>query len=135
MKTKVQKFITTTALGLALFSNSLPAWAGMKLTREVEFHSGSGGAYTVAVGSTGGARYSTDSTQYIGCSFSNTNSPFVMCSAREKTGKSLVCTITDAKMSAVIKTVTDFSRLYFEVPRGSASCQFLTVENDSTYLK
>ena len=35
MKAKLQKLIGTAVLGLALFSNSLPAWAGVATSKEV----------------------------------------------------------------------------------------------------
>jgi hypothetical protein len=135
MKAKLQKLTATAVLGLALFSQSTPAWAGQKTTREVEIVPAQGGQISIAIGSMGGARYSADSKQYIGCSFSNTTGPFVTCSATDKTGKSAFCTSTDLAVAAVVKTITDFSRLYFEIPQGSASCRFLVAENSSQYLK
>lgn len=135
MKPKVQKLTAAAVLGLALFSNSIPAWAGYKTTYEVQLGLGQGGQISYAQGSMGDARYSADSQQYIGCSFSNTNGPFVMCSATDKTGKSAFCTSTDSKMAAAVKMITDFSRIYFEVPQGSTSCRFLAVENGSQFLK
>ena len=66
MKAKLQKLIGTAVLGLALFSNSLPAWAGAATRNEVYISP----SRTNAQGSLTGARYSADSEQYIGCDVS-----------------------------------------------------------------
>ena len=63
MKVKLQKLIGTAVLGLALVSHSLPAWAGsVGLPEVTTTHPVFGTLGTMA-----GARYSTDSVQYIGC--------------------------------------------------------------------
>src|SRR5262245_29190620 len=107
MKAYLQKLIGTAVLGLALFSNSIPAWAGAVYLYEVTVDLNR--INYEAGGSMAGARYSTDSQQYIGCSFSNTNGPFVMCSATDKTGKSSFCTSTNLSLVAAVKAITDFS--------------------------
>jgi hypothetical protein len=129
MRTKLQKFIGTAALGLTLCAYHYTAWAGEVSLPQVSV-SASG-----ASGSMAGARYSKDNRQYIGCSFSNTNSPFVRCSATDKTGKSISCASTDAQWLAALKTITDFSHLSFSVTPGSASCDSLQLENASRFLK
>jgi hypothetical protein len=83
-----------------------------------------------------GARYSTDTQQYIGCSFSNTAGPYVVCSAMDQTGKSFVCTSREARHAKVVKSITDSSNIAFG---GSALtpyyCDVLSVHNDSSYLR
>ena len=128
MKTKLQKLIGTIVLGLVLFSNSIPAWAGRIYQPEVQIGT------TFTTGSMAGARYSGDSQQYIGCSFSNANGPFVMCSATDKTGKSSFCTSTDPGLAAAVKTITDFSFISFAVA-GGTSCNPLEIESFSSELR
>jgi hypothetical protein len=129
MKTKLHKLIGTAVLGLALVSQSFPAWAGLVYTPEV-FVGSSG-----AVGSMAGARYSADSIQYIGCSISNTNGPYVSCSAWDKTGKALSCTSTESRYLTAAKAITDFSAINFSVTPGSARCSYLGVDNYSMRLR
>jgi hypothetical protein len=129
MKTTLHKLIGTAVLGLALVSQSLPAWAGLVYTPEVSVSSSG------AVGSMAGARYSTDSTQYIGCTFSNTSGPYVLCNATNNTGNSLFCVTTESKYLAAAKAITDFSYIYFAVTPGSGFCTYLQVQNYSQYLR
>ena len=129
MKAKVHKLIGTAALGLALFSHSLPVWAGSVSRPKVTI-----GTYG-AEGSMAGARYSADSQQYIGCSFSNTNGPNVACFATDSVGKSLYCVGTEARYLATAKAITDFSQISFGVAPGSASCTRLAVDNYSYQLR
>ena len=128
MKTNFQKLIGTAVLGLAMFSQSLPAWAGLKSTPEVTV------APNYALGSTVGARYSADSKQYIGCSFETTNGPSVVCFAQDKTGKSYVCYKNSATWATVAKGITDFSLINFGGDT-AGSCDILIVEDHSSHLK
>ena len=114
MKAYLQKLIGTAALGLALFSTSIPAWAGEAYVEEVRVSD------LDARGSTAGARYSGDSQQYIGCSFSNNGGPFVVCSAKDKTGKAVACTGTDPGLAAAAKAITDFSYISFSSAQARA---------------
>ena len=129
MKAKLHKLIGTAVLGLALFANSLPAWAGLVYTPEVFVGT------TGAVGSMAGARYSADSTQYIGCTFSNTTGPYVLCNAMDKTGRSLFCIGNQASYLAAAKAITDFSYINFSVTSGGAFCTYLGVDNYSMRLR
>ncbi len=129
MKTTLHKLIGTAVLGLVLFSQSLPAWAGLVYTPQVSVSSSG------AVGSMAGARYSADSTQYIGCTFSNTSGPYVLCNATDNTGKSLFCVTTESKYLAAAKAITDFSYIYFGATLGGGSCTYLQVQNYSQYLR
>jgi hypothetical protein len=128
MTATLHKLIGTAMLGLALFSQSLPAWAGLAYAPEVFVGT------TGASGSMAGARYSADSTQKISCSFENTNGPFVMCSASDKTGKTLSCTSTEARYVAAAKAITDFSYINFSVTSGGV-CSYLGVDNYSMRLR
>ena len=129
MKAKLHKLIGTAVLGLALVSQSLPAWAGAVSLPQVSV--GPAGA----AGSMAGVRYSADSTQYISCSFSNTNGPYVSCSAADNTGKSLFCVSTQSRFAAAAKAITDFSKIEFGVTPGSSSCSRLQVDNYSYHLR
>lgn len=134
MTASMQKLIGTAVLGLALFSNSIPAWAGASSRREVLIQGFA--ADSKASGTTAGARYSNDSQQYIGCSLFENGGPTVLCAAKDKTGKALVCTASGSKWVAVAKSITDFSQIIFFAAQASyASCSRLEVGNDSLYLK
>jgi hypothetical protein len=126
MKTNVQKLIGTAVLGLALFSNSLPAWAGQKTLSEVLIVPGA------ASGSMVGARYSGDSKQYIGCVLDSNGG--VGCSAQDKTGKSFVCYANNPGWVSMVKSITDSSAIYLG-GTGNGSCDYLFVENHSSHLK
>ena|SRR5262245_43992545 len=126
MKTYFQKLMATAVFGLALVSQSLPAWAGAVFRREVEV------VPTAASGSMVAARYSGDSQQYIGCSFSSGS--FITCLATDKTGRSFVCSKNDPSWSPVVKAITDSSYLLFGTQDG-VSCSALTVDNFSSGLR
>jgi hypothetical protein len=129
MKTKFHKLIGTAALGLALVSQSPPAWAGTVYTPQVSVGTSAAG------GSMAGARYSAGSTQYIGCTFSNTSGPYVLCSATDTTGKTLSCIGNQSRHLAAAKTITDFSNIEFGVTSGGAFCSHLAVGNYSFHLR
>jgi hypothetical protein len=127
MKATLHKLIGTAVLGLALASQSLPAWAGHVTPAQVTITS------NAASGSMAGARYSADNTQYIGCTFSNTSSPYVLYSATDKNGNSFVCAGIGSQYAAVAKSITDFSYLIFSYTYLN-SCS-LSVLNQSTFLR
>ena len=128
MKAYLQKFIGAAVLGLTLFSNSLPTWAGQKILPEVTI------TPRAATGSMVGARISTDSNQYIGCDFETTNGPSVTCSARDKTGKYFVCYSYHPAWATVAKAITDSSLITLRGD-GVGNCGSLIVENHSSHLK
>ena len=134
MKTNVQKLIGMAVLGLTLFSNSIPAWAGQKNSYQVvikDFTNDSS-----AGGTTAGARYSSDTQQYIGCNLLKSGSgPAVLCAAQDKTGKYLFCTGYSSKWAAVVKGITDFSYIVFTSAKGNGNCTNLEVHNSSVFLK
>ena len=115
-------------LGLALFSNGIPARAGYVDLPEVYVEPG------VGYGSTAGARYSGDNQQYIGCSLLN-NGTFVMCLATDKTGKSAACASTEHGFATAVKAITDFSFLYFDTSVGSSLCHYIHLRNVSLFLR
>jgi hypothetical protein len=129
MKAKLQKRIGTVVMGLALGLHTLPAWAGNVSLSQVVVES------TYATGSMGGARYSSDSQQYIGCSISNTNGSAVVCSAMDKAGRVFTCVSTEAKWVAAAKAITDSSALFFGAVSGTPACGYLRVANYSSLLK
>jgi hypothetical protein len=129
MKAYLQQFIGTAVLGLALFAQNIPAWAGEVSLVEVFVGANS------ASGSMAAARDSSDSLQYIGCSFSNNGGPFVVCSAKDKAGKSYTCTSTSPALAAAVKAITDFSSIVFGSLDGTASCSGLWVQNFSSHLR
>ena len=131
MKVYLQKLIGTAVLSLALVSHSLPAWAGsFGLPEVTTTHPVFGTLGTMA-----GARYSTDSVQYIGCHFSNTYGPSVVCSATDRNGKSSLCSSYGSQFAAAAKAITDFSYIQFNVAPDGRSCRNLTVENSSENLR
>jgi hypothetical protein len=137
MKAKLHKLMATAVLGLALFSNSLPAWAGVATINEV--YVSPGGSY--AQGSRTGARYSADSEQFIGCfSFFDrgSSSPYgaVYCFASDKTGNYTYCASSDARIADAVKGMTDSSHIYFTVSSPTTRiCTDLTIDNASIYLR
>ena len=126
MKTTLKKFIRLAVLGVALTLQSLPTWAGSTYIPEVQVGSG------FAHGSMVGARYSSDTLQHITCIAHN---PAVTCSARDKTGKYFVCNRIDAEWAAVVRSITDSSNLHFAAAKGTATCNYLRVDNLSYHLK
>jgi hypothetical protein len=136
MKAKVHKLIGTAVLGLALFSQGLPARAGVAVRKEV-YISLSG---TDVQGSLPGARYSKDAEQYIGCTqYRETtyNTSFVHCHARDNKGRSVLCASRDPRIADAVKGMTDSSDLRITIgrdPLGGALCSELTVSNESIYL-
>ena len=128
MKAYLQKLIGTAVLGLALSSNSLPAWAGSVNLSEVEVGT------NFAKGTMAGARYSGDSQQYIGCTFDNYY-PFVQCSARDKTGRSFACGSNDVRYVDAVKAITDYSHISFSSVPGNTSCSDIIVTNSSSHLR
>jgi hypothetical protein len=132
MKANLRKLIGSAVLGLAMFSNSVPAWAGQKLSREVEV-----GA-DFARGSMVTARFSPDGTQRIGCFFEANANPVGAgsCSAVDKTGKSFSCYVGgDARWTTVVKAINDSSVIHFAANSNGGSCHTLIIENHSSYLK
>ena len=127
MKANVQKLIGMAVLGLALFSHSVPAWAGQKSLPQVTI-----GTYN-ASGSMVGTRYSGDSNQFIACSLDSNGG--VACSARDKTGRGFVCYSSDPRWATVVKAITDSSLIYFEASSNGSSCNTLIIENFSSHLK
>jgi hypothetical protein len=137
MKAKLHKLVGTAVLGLVLVSQSLPAWAGVAVRKEV-YISPSG---TDVQGTLTGARYSKDSTQYIGCStysFSYSNFSTTFCGAADKKGRTFFCTSTDPRLADAVKGMTDSSDLRVTAVfdgLGHYVCTELTVSNESIYLQ
>ncbi len=130
MKAKLHKLIGTTMLGLALFSNGIPAWAGQVSPGQVFV------GPTHASGSMAGARYSADNQQYIGCQFWNISGPFVTCGARNSIGQTYFCYSTESRHAAAVKGITDSSRIgVASSTLNPAVCDNLYVENYSDYLR
>lgn len=129
MKTHLKKLIGTVVLGLVLFANSIPTWAGQKSLPEVTI-----GTYS-ASGSMMGARYSGDTKQFIGCFHETAYGASVTCSAQDKTGKLFICTKNDPRWATVVKSITDSSVVYFEALSSGGSCNTLIIENFSSHLK
>ena len=133
MKAKLQKLIRMAVLGLVMFSQSIPTWAGQKVYTEVEVgtHYARGGMV--------GARYSSDNRQYIGCVITG-GYDFLHCSAQDKTGKTYVCSVStevSQKWEPAIRAMTDTSVIQFGGPylSGQGPCTYLFIENHSSHLK
>ena len=129
MKANLRKLVGTAVLGLALFSNSISAWAGQQIP-PAEVTVGT----DFAKGSMVGARYSGDSIQHIICAFGNGLGPAVSCSAQDKTGKRFYCNSFDQRWATVVKAITDSSVISFGGPNGGA-CTSLVIENHSSHLR
>jgi hypothetical protein len=136
MKTKVRKLIGTAMLGLALFSQSLPAWAGTATRNEVYISP----SRTNVQGSLTGARYSKDSEQFLACdshSARGSTAPLVYCHARDKRGNFFICRSTDPRIADAVKGMTDSSHLNITAspqPPGEYLCTDLQISNESIYL-
>jgi len=129
MKANLRKLIGAAVLGLAMFSNDIPAWAGQRLLTEVTVGTSS------ASGTMLGARYSTDKQQYIGCwLYENRSEEFIGCAAQDKTGKSFICYSRDPRWVTVVKAMTDSSYISVE-GNFNGSCTSLTIENHSSHLR
>ena len=129
MKANVRKLIGTAVLGLAMFSNDVPAWAGQKLLTEVTVGASS------ASGTMLGARYSTDKQQYIGCLlYESRFEETVVCAAQDKTGKSFNCFSRDPRWVTVVKAITDSSYISVDAD-ANGFCTSLTIENHSSHLR
>lgn len=131
-KAQVQKLLGTAVVGLALLTTSLPVWAGQKYTPEVTIGPNS------ASGSMVGARYSSDSNQYIHCALEAHKAfaaPSAVCSARDKTGKTFVCFSNgDSRWTTAVQAITDSAFITIE-GSGDGSCHSLTIENYSRHLR
>ncbi|MGH8473079.1 MAG: hypothetical protein ACREVJ_11620, partial [Gammaproteobacteria bacterium] len=93
--------------------------------------------YRAASGTTVGARYSSDSKQYIGCNLLKLASggPGILCNAQDYAGRYRFCTGYASKWLAAAKAITDFSYIYFESSKSNGNCLALRVDNGSHYLK
>jgi hypothetical protein len=133
MKATLQKHISMVLLGVALFLQSLPTWAGLATRNEVYIQG------LDAQGSMAGARYSADSTQYISCQIWADQTypgilPRVYCSAADKVGRYAYCSSTDPRYVDAVKMITDFSHIYFTVRNNTRTCTDLVISNESVYL-
>ncbi len=131
MKTKVHKLISTALLGVALCSQSLPAWAGAAW--------GPSNVYVVpgvvAAGYFTGTRYSADNTQFIDCGVLSDTSQLgylLHCNARDRDGQLTYCYSTDPRLADALKAMTDSS--YISVSMNGATCTELTITNASRNL-
>ena len=134
MKATLHKLIGTAVLSVALFSNSLPAWAGAATRNEVYINSGR----TNVQGSLTGARYSADSEQYLGCeSHDSSTAVLVYCFAWDNRGRFFACRSTDPRIADAVKGMTDSSHLNITAFKSGSEyvCSDLTVDNASLYLR
>ena len=134
MKAYRRKFIGATILGLALCANSIPARAGLAISKEV-YISLSGDSVQ---GALTGARYSADGVQYLTCSSEGAltaATAFIECEAGDKRGKFFYCLSSDPRFVDAVKGMTDASDLYITKNRISGQCTNIEVTNESAYLK
>jgi len=98
MKARLKKIIGMATLGIALLATTVPTWAGYKFTPEIYIGFNSAPWPSYASGSMVGARYSTDSTQYIGCtSYALSSYSWTACYAMDRAGNYLVCGSSDPR--------------------------------------
>lgn len=132
MQTTLKNIIGGVALGLALLANSVPTWAGQKISTEVRVSN------TAASGSMTSARYSKDDLQKIGCSGGVNpifEGSFASCFATDKVEHTLACVTTNPNMVQAVSAITDSSFLGFTTANGSGQCLSIDVNNLSAYLK
>ena len=127
MKATLQKLIGMAVLGLALVSNSLPAWAGGVSHPQVSI-----GPYG-AEGSMAGARYSADSRQYIGCSLDT--GPRAQCAAQDSADNFAYCFSDNPKHVDSVQRMTDSSYIVFKVDRATGACKSIHISNNSSHLQ
>jgi hypothetical protein len=132
MKVKLKKMLGLAALGMTLFANTVPTWAGYKSTPEVSIRNYSQ-SLREGKGSMVGARYSADSTQYIGCYINA--APFVVCSASDSAGNYAGCISYDARHIDAVQRMTDSSHIIFDFNPSNAACSTIRIYDDSYYLK
>ncbi len=135
MKTHLKKMLSLTALGVSLLTNTVPTWAGGWGRPEVTIVRTSTPNYARA--SLNGARYSTDSRQYIGCRVSAypNGSRSANCAAQTSTNDTLYCATNDPKLIERLQKMSDSSIILFNVSRTTAACTDITVFNHSSQLK
>jgi len=125
MKTKVHKLISTALLGMALCSQSLPAWAGYANGPSSVSIQGD-----VAAGYLRGARDSADNTQFIQC---GVHDSVVNCNARNQQGNYWHCSSDDPRLRDAVKAMTDSS--YLSIRRNGSTCTELIITNASRNLR
>ena len=130
MKKAITSLIGAAVLALTMVGNN-SAWAGTKSTPEVTIFALYGGGYQ-ASGSRVGARYSSDTTQFIGCSMYTNGT--TRCDARDKNGKTFFCITSDPKWFNVLQAVTDSSYFVLKVDSGG-HCTTIELNNNSYTLK
>jgi hypothetical protein len=135
MTAQLHKLMATAVLGLALASQSLPAWAGTIANSQVSI--GYDGSTPVnAEGTLTGARYSADGVQYIRCDVVQVNhyAPDVTCAARDLTGRTVFCASTDPRFADAVKGMTDSSYISFTFT-SDGICTDMEVTNASYTLR
>ncbi len=139
MKTNPKNILGLVALGLTLFINIAPTWAG-KVGAHAQVAVGTNqqiGWY--ASGSMVGARYSADRTQSIGCSVwsiaTPTFPPSVSCSARDSQGVSFHCNSYEPSLVGAVQGMTDSSYIYFEGPYQAGLCSRILIYHGSDNIR
>jgi hypothetical protein len=136
MKTNLKKIIGLAALGMTLLTNTVTTWAGYKFTPEVFVEVNPYPSPSLGHGSMVGARYSTDSTQYIGCTaYALSSYSWTTCFAMDRAGKYAVCGSGDPRWAEVVQGMTDSSFIYFEATYNYGDCKLIQIVNDSHLLK
>ena len=135
MKAKLKKVLGLAALGMTLFSNTTPVWAGMIETPRVVIKTLYG--RLTASGSMVGARYSADSTQVIGCTaYVMPTYTWTSCFARDSAGQNLVCGDSGSYWTGKVQQMTASSLITFTLQDvNGGGCNSIQVENKSSFLK
>jgi hypothetical protein len=91
-------------------------------------------ANTYASGPVAGARYSSDSAEYIGCEVSTApgGTPWLWCFANNSSGTYLGCTSQDVALVATARAVNETSEIAFDASNGT--CTYLWVTNASYFM-
>jgi len=136
MKVHLKKMLSLAALGMSLFTTTVPTWAGFVSTPEV-YIGVNGNGLSYARGSMVGARYSADNTQRIACRItfdSSIPNLYMECFAADSGGKLLSCSSAAPEYLEAVQAMTDSSYIYFEVGR-YGQCRGVSITDSSGLLK
>jgi hypothetical protein len=134
MKVNLKHIVGLAVLGMTLFANTAPTWAGAVAHSEVVINpTTSYPNETHAYGSLVGARYSADGRQYIGCSLDTALR--VQCAAQDSANKYAYCYSYDAGHVNAVQKMTDSSTISFRFNRTNATCVMIAITDDSRGLK
>lgn len=133
MKTNLNNIFRMVVLGMSLLTMAAPLWAGSVAIKRVSITNSPTGRS--AIGTMVGARYSTNSPEFIGCQSSNVSaSTLTVCYAKDTAGQYLFCGSNDAKFAEAVHAMTESSQISFGADLGG-SCTVILVYQGSDLLQ